>query len=190
MWDVDNNTPFPHQAGFMRDERDRSLWCVDLKAGFLLRAGRPCLLAPDQEPLRQEPRFDGSEMIEDGEITLPKSRCDIIVDAAAPQGVVTVQLGAWPKSVTVAPSLIWSRRQGLFRGGDDGAPVPLRWSRSARGANDPAGVQTDTSNDTAVAMPRLHPDLPATASDQARPCGFTAIPRDWPARQALAGTYD
>lgn len=210
MWDVDNTTPFPHVGTFLRDAQGASLWLVGVKATFTFRPGKPCLFTPDQIDPHFGPLFADddtrSDMLADTDVTLPKDKVDVLVDATAypPRDVQMEQpflaqfgIGPLTKAIQVAPPLTMGRWQGATPTKNvRPTPVPLRYGQSFGGLltpDNPVGLGDDpkAERDTMV-LPRLsqpgktydHPKSPIA------PIGLNAIPRSWPARVALGGTYD
>lgn len=210
MWDVDNSTPFPHHACFMRDQDLRTFWCVWIKASFQMRHDRPALFVADQAPIRQAPFFVDDDpdkvLIADTDVALPRARVDVVLDAAgrAPGGAAerlfscVAEIGDWRKSVDVLPPAIWSRRGRSEPVRDPSAePVRLNYANAFGGPeveDNPvgAGHYADMTAAEGRALPRLapsggHPRRPDRAAPAA---AFSAIPRQWPARERLGGSYD
>lgn len=206
MWGIDNATPFAHHGGFMRDHKAQTLWMVHVKATFLMRRDRPCLFAAEQVPLHIGPVFADADMLVDTDITPAKPRVDILVDATAyPESdgepvpyVATASLGGWQKRVQVNPPAVFTRWTGSSHDQAASAgPVPLRYSHTIGGpewSENPigAGYVQRRHEARGAPVPRLSPP-DAPHGNPARPVSataFTAIPRGWAVRAALAGTYD
>ena len=210
MWDVDNTPPFPHAQTFLRDAEGRSLWVVGVKATLAFRPGRACLFVPDQVPVHHGPVFaeddTQSDLLADTDITLPKDQVDVTVDATAypPRDVrveqpylAQISVGPMNKPVQVAPPSMLSRWQGVTPIKDATPdPVPLRYSSAFGGErtdDNPIGLGDDPRAERETTpMPRL--SLPGKPLQNPKfpvpPVALNAIPRSWPARDALSGTYD
>lgn len=210
MWEIDNKTPFPHVGTFMRDAAGRSLWCVGVKATFEFRHERPCLFTPEQILPHQGPVFDGDDperdMLADTDLVPPKDRVDVLADAVAypPAGTgedpfeARFSVGPLTKAVQVNPPARWSRWLGAVR--DDEAPVtpvPLRYSFGF-GGNDhpqnPVGFGSSGSLGAVAGDPVPRLSLPGQPVQSPKgavpPAALAPIPRQWPQRDALSGTYD
>ncbi|MEL6960816.1 MAG: DUF2169 domain-containing protein [Pseudomonadota bacterium] len=210
MWDVDNTTPFPHAQTFLRDAEGRSLWVVGVKATLEFRPGRPCRFTTEQIDPHYGPVFADddtqSDMLADTDITLSKDKVDVIVDATAypPRDVrveqpylAQISVGPMNKTIQVAPPSMLSRWQGVTPIKDATPdPVPLRYSRAFGGERtdgNPIGLGDDPKAERETTpMPRL--SLPGKPLQNPKfpvlPVALNAVPRSWPARDALSGTYD
>ncbi|MFV0473945.1 MAG: DUF2169 domain-containing protein [Pikeienuella sp.] len=194
----------------MRDQDLRTFWCVWIKATFQMRNDRRSLFVADQDPVRQAPLFiDGDPdkvLVADTDVSLPRAQVDVILDAVgrAPGGDASrmfncvAEIGDWRKSVDVSPPSVWSRRGKPEPVRDVVAePVRLDYANAFGGAeveNNPVGVgyYADMAAAEGKALPRLAPpDRRPRRPDRIEPpAAFSAIPRQWPARERLGGTYD
>lgn len=198
MWDVDNTTPFACHAGFQRDHAARSLWCLFLKASFTIRHDQAPLFLTVQPPLALAPVFDGPRLLADSDICPPRPQCDLTLtghalppagQAAGTGWLAGLRIGNWQKQVQILPPAVLrnGRVQPL---GDAAAPVPLGWESAFGGEgfdDNPVGTGFPPGRD-GTPLPRLAP--PGEGHATRRPAGFAPVPRSWPARQRLGGTYD
>jgi hypothetical protein len=177
MWSVTNHTPFAHHMGFLRDHTGRAMWCVWIKATFVLRHDQPALFAPGQRPVRVAPLFVADDplrdLIEDTDLTPEKPMVDLVLAARAypPRGsgpvyAAGVQVGGLTKVFHVGPL------------NDRPAPADLVWGNATGGPQ---------STDNPLGQPKGARVQPSTG---AGPGGLNAIPRNWTIRSRLAGTYD
>lgn len=210
MWEIDNKTPFPHVGTFIRDAAGRSLWCVGVKATFEFRNDRPCLFTADQILPHQGPVFDGDDpsrdMLADMDMGPPKDRVDVLADAVAypPAGSgdepfdARLSVGPMTKAIQVNPPTRWSRWLGAVT--DDAqpvTPVPLRYSSAFGGAEhpeNPVGFGASGSLGAVAGDPVPRLSLPGQPVQSPKrpvpPAALAPIPRQWPQRNALSGTYD
>lgn len=194
MWQVENHSPYPHHAGFQRDQNGRTLWIVTIKASFEIRHGKALRHLQPQPDLRQGPEVDGDRFLADGEVTLPRPMCDMILTghahppdrAASARGwLASMRIGDWHKTIRILPARTaqWVRSVAAAETG----PVPLDWSAAWGG---PAVPENPVGKgDPPVNGAPLHRLAPQQGDDRL-PVAFSAIPPDWPQRRRLGGTYD
>lgn len=207
MWEIDNTTPFPHVGSFLKDAQGQSSWIVGVKTTFALRPNEPCLFVPKQIAPFQGPIFVAEDpeqdLLADTDICLPKNMVDVIIDASAypPAGTaadqpyrVSAKVGSMHKTIEVAPVKNLGRWGKLQSAKDTShTPIPLRYSQSYGGhQTDENPIGIGDANTLKEGFPRLSlPDQPMTRPGQAiASVGLNPIPRHWPARKALGGTYD
>jgi hypothetical protein len=199
MWQVENRSPFPHHAGFLRDHQGRTLWSLHLKASFRLRPGLAPLFVSPQPPLLPAPLYDGPRLIAEAETGLARPLADLILSGAArPPALarpdsgwqIEARCGTWRKAVQVLPARRW--REGRAELAPQPlAPVPLDWRRTFGGpefAANPLGLGDAPAE--GADLPRLAPEGTDPRQTRFAPTAFAPIPRDWPQRVALGGTYD
>ncbi|MBY5931937.1 DUF2169 domain-containing protein [Tateyamaria omphalii] len=176
MWQVDNKTPFAHHAAPMRDHRGQSLWSVWIAATFVLRPRHAPLFAMPQPPVAMAPRFDGdnpeSVMLADSDITPPRNRIDLTLGGTVPDTGgrdhrVLFRIGTWQKTLEISGD---GHRHG---------PLPLDGTFAARSEDMPIGRAKDDPNGPPC----------VTVAGGGHPA-LGPVPRHWPARDALSGTYD
>lgn len=194
MWDVENTTPFPANGSFIRDHMGRSLWCLHLKASFEARFGQKPLFLSDQIPLHIGPVFDGTRLLADSDLTLPKPFCDVILTGETSplrrselQGrPVSVRIGDWKRTLRILPEAVRSNGK-LELVANPFEPVSLDWSCAFGGEaveDNPIGLGEADEGP----LPRLV--LDHAAHDSRVPVSFSPIPRSWAPRYRLGGTYD
>lgn len=197
-------------ATFLKDSSGASVWAVGLKTTFAFRSEQPCLFVPDQVAPHQGPVFANddpeSDLIADTDVSLPKPKVDILVDAKAypPHGnehhssfLAQIQAGSLIKNIEVAPPLRLSGWKGVIADPElEQTPVPLRYSQSYGGDRteaNPIGLGDDPYIESGTSrLPRLSvPGQPLIdAGSAVPPCALNAIPRSWSSRRVLGGTYD
>jgi hypothetical protein len=201
MWQVDNHTPFAHHGGFLRDHQARSLWAVWLKASFVFRADQPVLFDAAQAPVHLAPVFDGDTLLADSDLSPPKPMVDVVVLAKgyAPPGQAQFQAGiavaGRAKLMNVLPPATWSRRGTIVPGEPVAGGVALTYANAWGGDafdGNPRGQGYVPGEAQGKALPRLVPVgvLPAGPTDRPQPIALSPVPKTWPQRRVLGGTYD
>ena len=208
MWQLSNFTPFPVIAGFERDAQGHSHYLVTISASFRIDAAGRAWFDADQPPPLQSPLFLGIDpeglMIADADQGLPHPGIDILLAAdallapAEPRRRLSLRLAGMQRDLDLLAPMQRDRRghARLLDPGPAPAPVPLDWRSSWGGAGvaeNPLG--TGAAGTEGEALPRL------TATDAAlmpgqpvppalNPVSFSPLPRAWPQRARLAGTFD
>ncbi|RVV98315.1 DUF2169 domain-containing protein [Mesobaculum littorinae] len=187
MWQVRNSTPFAHHAAAFRDHRGRSFWGVWVAATFALREGlRPLFVMP-QQPVAQAPVFAGDDpqgvLLRDQEVTPARASIDLVLRGAGPAtrrapAEVSFRLGGWSKRLRISPDP------------DDGGRVPLDWTRAPGGPDDPDNPLGRSGRGNGRGEGRGDGPLPRLTAVTGRVPALGPVPRAWPARAALGGTYD
>ncbi|MDO5622978.1 MAG: DUF2169 domain-containing protein [Paracoccus sp. (in: a-proteobacteria)] len=192
-----NHTPFAASAGFYRDHQDRNFWGLWVKAAFTLRQNAAPLFLPEGAVLHQAPLFSSEHpelLLADADLTSAKERVDLLLTASAsqsPEGKfrqISFRLGAWCKRLVLAPPLRWDwRGKAVIDRNERAALLPLD-ARIAYGGADDVENPLGQRNNPAVLY---FADHPGPRRGQAMPPALIgAIPRHWPTRLRLAGTYD
>jgi hypothetical protein len=204
MWQVVNQTPFPAEAQFLRDGAGQSFWSLWMACSFQLRAGKmPLFVAQQQGPLRGPVFRNGDAedvLLLDTDITPLRERVDVILMGGAqrPAGeakAVLARIGTWEKRIWVQPVQRWGSR-GKAVSEEPATPEQVELTyRAAFGgagfADNPLGQgHGDRAGEGRPVA------LTPTAAAQAGPgravavAGFGTVPRAWPKRARLGGTYD
>lgn len=216
LWDVTNYTPFAAFGGFERDHEAHAHWCLWIKAAFSVNEAGQVVWR--KEPATQiSPGPTETEtgiMLCDGDMSLPKPATDICLagTALAPGDgsqpfLISAEVGDWSKRLQVHTDRLWRRMRGVRP--SETAPsreLPLTWHHAFGGMqqlddgveeafpDNPIGTGFTGKNTRPdeLALPRLtYPDEDVTRPGvQIRPASFLPIPRNWPARATLAGTFD
>jgi hypothetical protein len=209
MWQVENHTPFAHHSAFLRDHEARSFWSVWLKASFTFRPGQPLLYRAQQEPVRLAPEFaDGappSDLLADSDVCPPKPEVDVVLKASAyaPPGTkgrydATLRVAdAVTKTLSIIPPGTWGHRNELIArpDGQEAGAVPLIYAMSWGGADWPANPLGQGYRKTGAEgspLPRVMPagKTPRKPDEAPTAISFACIPKTWPQRLRLGGTYD
>ena len=205
MWDVQNHSPFPASGGFLRDVAGRSLWSIWIAADFKVRNERPPLFVADQMPPQGAPLYINDDpdgmILCDIETGLARNGVDVTIAADAyPDSVTEVTVaraawGNWAKPIAIHPPKVWGRRgQPKLVEPDAPAPVALDWRHAAQTEENPLGVPSGFARRQDAQdrpLPRLMAEGAMPRYDvQSSPVSFMPIPRSWPQRAALGGTYD
>lgn len=201
MWEVENRSPFPHRAGFLRDHNGDTLWCLHVKASFALRPDQSLTFPFPQPALLQGPLYDGPRLLAEAEIGQPRPLCDLILqghatpppDARRETGWrIEARLAGWRKAVHVRPAMVWQNGRAIpVPAAQAVAPVALDWRAAYGGpefAENPIGSGHITADGTQ--LPRLAPEGTSPDARRFAPISYAAIPREWPQRARLGGTYD
>jgi hypothetical protein len=217
MWELSNRTRFAAARTFARDRDGAEVLLVAVKATFTIGADGRLAVADAQVPVHFTPLHAGdparSSLIHDADFALTRSRTDVLVigNARAPHGRPTrvleaaVRVGAWRKRIAVFGDRRWKRG---FGGWSTTEPepfveMPLVHERAFGGTENAGAVECE-DNPVGVGFGRgdreaegsLLPNLEDPAApmrspeDRPRPMAFGPIPRAWPARRKLAGTFD
>jgi hypothetical protein len=201
MWQVENHTPFAHHGGFLRDHQARSLWCVWLKASFVFRADQPLLFHAQQVPVHLAPLFEGDTLLADSDLTPPKPMVDVVVLAKgyAPPGqerfTAGISVAGRSKLMDVVPPATWSKRGAIVPGTPVPGGVPLTYANAWGGVefgDNPLGQGFVKGEAQGKALPRVLPVgvVPAKPTDKPQPVALSPLPKTWPQRRNLGGTYD
>ena len=217
MWQVENQTPFAVERGWVRDRDGAEVWIVAAKCTFDISPKGHTSLAEQQPPVLRVPAYfaaPGKSSIKyEADLVLGKQTTDIIVvgHAYAPGGRPVRQLEVGFRVGHVRKTLMaFGKRR--WQAGGVGKPepfdtMPLVYER-AFGGVDGDSAQPDTDWDwrnpvgTGFAVEEKHLDgrslpnleypdaLIRSWKDRPAPAGFGVIAGHWQPRVALAGTYD
>jgi hypothetical protein len=204
MWQVVNQTPFPAEGQFLRDGTGQSFWSVWVASAFRLRAGKMPLFVAEQEGPSRGPVFRNDDpedlLLRDADIAPLRERVDLILTGSAERPVekpkaILARIGGWEKRIWLQPVQRWGRRGKAVDEAETGPErVELTYHAAFGGpgfADNPLG--TGHGDRAGKVRPVA---LTPTADAQAAPgrampvAGFGAVPRTWPKRARLAGTYD
>jgi hypothetical protein len=211
MWALENRTRFVADRSFARDRDGAEVLLVAVKATFDIGHDHAPRLSARQPPLVRVPRHRGdparTSLLHESDFALSKKAADIIVlgQAHARDGVPTiasevrVRVGDWQKRLLVLGDRRWIKS---FRGFRLSEPqpfvtMPLDYEHAFGGQGhreNPVGVGaiSDSGGLEATLVPNLEDpeDLLTSPEQDKRAVSLGPIARDWPARRALAGTYD
>ncbi|MFO0604227.1 MAG: DUF2169 domain-containing protein [Polyangiales bacterium] len=171
-----------------------------VKATFAIAPGGPCTVAEEQRLCEGDVPWDdaeGASLRSEADLAVykPQGECFLVGSCRASGGrsvasaAVSFSLGSVRKELAVHGDRTWGAL-GVASAAAPFTEVPLRWERAFGGAGFAANpVGRGTSGD---ALPNLEdPRAPLRApGDVAVPVCTAPVPRAWPARAALAGTYD
>lgn len=205
MWQLSNFTPFPVIAGFERDAQGHSHYVVTISASFRIDAAGRAWFDADQPPPLQSPQFLENDpeglLTADADQGLPHPGIDILLAADAmlaptePRRRLTLRLAGMQRDLDLLAPMQRDRRGHAQRVEAAPAPVPLDWRSSWGGAmlaENPLG--TGAAGTEGEALPRLiAPDAAITPGQPVpalMPVSFSPLPRAWPQRARLAGTFD
>lgn len=215
MWELANFTPFPCSAGWERDAAGHSHYVVTLSARFRAGGDGRVHFHPDQIAPRQSALYEGDDpnglLLEDAELGLPRDGVDILLaadamlDGDAPQKAreIALTLGDLTRRLYLLPPMLRDRRGHAQLVPGPSGPVALDW-RAAWGGGIPQGGEAPAHPENPLgtgalgtereALPRLADDPGALVPGQpVRPFAAVSpgpIPRGWPQRARLAGTFD
>ncbi|NUP06048.1 MAG: DUF2169 domain-containing protein [Polyangiaceae bacterium] len=211
MWALHNRTRFVAERTFARDRDGAEVLLVVVKATFTISHDHAPRVAPRQASIAHTPRYRAdparSSLLHEADFALEKRRTDVLLvgNAHARDGIPTiatevrVRVGKWQKRVAVFGDRRWTRVLGGLRLGkpEPFTSMPLSYERAFGGAGhreNPVGVGAERLAGALESTPV--PNLedrqdPLTLPEQdKRAMSFGPIARDWPARRALAGTFD
>ena len=217
MWQVDNQTPFAADRGWVRDRNGAEVWLVAVKCTFDIAPDGSTDVAAVQPPVLHLPEYHGepgaSSLKYESDIVLTKTATDVIVvgHAYSPDGRPVTQrdvgfrLGLVQKTIRVFGDRMW-------RGMGPPTPepftkVPLVYERAFGGVDrqsqnperdwywgNPVGTGFVVSRDhlQGVTLPNLeYPNEPLGSwKDRPRPASFGPVGSHWQPRVSFAGTYD
>lgn len=217
MWQVDNQTPFAAERGWVRDRNGAEIWLVAVKATFDIKADGTTEVSKQQPPVLRMPEYHGepgkSSIKYDADLVLTKRATDVIVvgHACAPAGTAVTQLDAGFRVGPIQKVLrvFGDRTWGAF-GSTAPQPfekMPLVYERALGGIDlkskspekdwewrNPVGTGFAVSgrNATGLKLPNIEDptNLISSWADRPAPAGFGVIAGHWQPRVALAGTYD
>lgn len=124
MWHVANQTPFAADYGWVMDKNGNKIWLVVVKATFDIQPDGRCLLAAENEPVRQvaQPHgeFGKSSLQYETDLAGVKPTTDVLVygDAMVPKGRfatsldVSLRAGTLQKRLRVTGDRFWE--SGVF----------------------------------------------------------------------------
>lgn len=205
MWQLSNFTPFPVVAGFERDAFGHSHYVVTIAATFGVDGAGRVLFDAVQTPPRQSPLFLNNDpeslLLEDADQGLPHPGVDILLAADAMLSPsegrrrLTLRLGDLQRDLDLLASMVRDRRGHARLTNLPPTPIALDWRNAWGGPEMPENpLGTGASGIEAESLPRL------VAPDQAiihgrpvptlQPVSFSPLPRAWPQRAHLAGTFD
>ncbi|MCC6877492.1 MAG: DUF2169 domain-containing protein [Sandaracinaceae bacterium] len=190
--------------------KDARTMLVVVKATFDLVDRGPATIAKRQTPCAGPEHHDGDTQLslrDEGDFALikPRGEC-MLAGSCHPPGApvrasaVTFQVGALSTTIAVFGDRRW-RRALVGKAPSDPEPftsMPLAWERAFGGPGDPRNPhgrglepQADPQGDVHL-LPNLEDPRALIGSIKDRPAPAGAFPAGltWPARLALAGTYD
>lgn len=201
------DTPMQHARAVWQLRPPRPSLTTVVKATYAIDERGQCVLLPEQPAPRGEVFHDDDARASlrfDTELALFKPRGEWVLSGTAytPGGrpstsaLVQIRVGASEKAIAVIGDRAWSA--GLL--GREASPplpftaMPLRPERAFGGpsvAGNPCGVGTEPVAGR-LPLPNLEQRTDLIQSPSARPAPAFTTPRGaaWPARVALAGTYD
>ena len=217
MWEVDNDTPFAAERGWVRDHNGAEVWLVAVKCTFDIGPDGSTRISDQQPPVLRAPEYHGepgaSSVKYPEDLVLKKLTTDVILvgHAYAPGGNpvteldVGFQVGPVRKTLWVSGDRRWTAT-GQSRAVPF-ATMPLQYERSYGGRDSKSphperdwdwrnpvgtGFAVTQENLTGVPLPNIeYPnDRVESWNSRPRPAGFGAIDHHWKQRAALAGTYD
>jgi len=217
MWDVDNQTPFAVERGWVRDRNGAEVWLVAVKCTFDIEADGSMRVSAEQPPVLRTPEYNGdpgtSSIKYEADLILTKRTTDVIAvgHAYAPQGrpvtemEVGLRVGPLVKKLKVSGDRAW--RMAGKASPAAFVKMPLVYERAFGGVDqksahperdwewrNPVGTGFATTRDNLTGQPVPNVEYPNETmrawDDRPRPAGFGAISGHWQPRVALAGTYD
>ena len=219
MWALTNATPFSAAQTFLGDADGVDMHVLAVRGSFDIGADGTCAPAARQAPVAHAPLMHPPDrsagMICDLDTDFMKPGTDILVagDAIPPEGgaasrpfQIGVRVGPVRKLLDVHARRVWAEG-GLgpaLVAARAQSPAPVIWENAFGGA-DPSGsggVSEDNPLGRGYARgprglagweaPRIfYPgETYAGWPDRPRPASLGPLPRHWPERRALAGTYD
>ena len=217
MWEVDNQTPFAAERGWVRDKDGTEIWLIALKCTFDILPDGTTIPSEDQPPVLRAPEYFGepgrSSLKYESDLVLTKTTTDIVLvgHAYAASGSPTTEMdvgfrvGPVQKVLRVTGDRAWG---GVGKLSPQAfTKMPLTYDRAFGGADarsadpqrnfewrNPVGVGFAISRDNAAGLALPNVEYPGEAigswSDRPRPAGFTPIGSHWQPRAGFAGTYD
>ncbi|CAN7471905.1 DUF2169 domain-containing protein [Pseudorhodoferax sp. LjRoot39] len=217
MWQVDNQTPFAADRGWVRDRDGSEMWLVAVKATFDILPDGNTAVSPVQPPVLRVAEHHGepgqSSIKYENDLVLTKRTTDIIVvgHAHAPGGLPVTELDV---GFQVGPAQKMLRVIGNRHWGATGASaaepfvkMPLVYERAYGGVDrqsdrsdkdwewrNPVGTGFAVSggNAAGLALPNVEHagDLIRSWRDRPAPAGFGAVASHWQPRVGFAGTHD
>jgi hypothetical protein len=217
MWEVDNQTEFAADRGWVRDRDGTEIWLVAVKATFDILPDGTTQVSEEQPDVLRTPVHHGepgrSSLRYESDLVLRKSTTDVTLcgHAHAPGGQpvnaldVGLRVGNLKKVLRVSGDRTWG---GL--GPTSPEPfttMPLVYER-AFGGVDPAsshperdwewrnpvgtGFACSRSGASKVRLPNVeYPDqLMRSWDERPAPAGFGPLASHWQPRASFAGTYD
>jgi hypothetical protein len=177
------------------------LWSVWVKATFVFRADQPLLFQARQVPVHLAPVFEDETLVADSDLTPPKPMVDVVVLAKgyAPQGQERFSAGmaiaGRAKLMDVMPPATWSKRGAIVPGAAVPGGVALIHANAWGGADfadNPLGQGYARGEAQGKALPRVVPVgvIPGKPKDTPQAMALSPVPKTWPARRDLGGTYD
>jgi hypothetical protein len=217
MWQVDNQTPFAAERGWVRDRSGAETWLVAVKCTFDINSDGSTQISVDQPPVLRAPEYHGepvkSSLKYEADLVLTKKTTDVTVigHAYAPDGqIVTatevgIRVGPIEKSLSITGDRTWGATgptspqpfakmpltyERAYGGVDFKSDVPERdWDwRNPLGT----GFAVAPAHLMGINLPNIeYPhDRLRTWYDRPKPAGFGPISSHWQPRAGLAGTYD
>lgn len=219
MWSLENTTPFSVDQTFLGDADGVDMHVLMARGSFDICANRTCAVSDTQPALVQSPLMHPPQislgMISDLDSDFMKPGTDILVcgNAIPPKGTPADQpfqigllLGSVRKILEVHPRGVWldgALHPALVRASHH-APVPIVWE-TAFGGVDPStsdkqwqdnplgcGYAKGPGGLVGCQAPQVfYPgETYSERTSRPQPASFGPIPRHWPKRRRLAGTYD
>lgn len=217
MWEIDNETSFAAEGGWVRNHEGAEVWLVAVKATFDIAPDGSLTVSPEQPPVLRVPEYVGdpgrSSLKFDTDLVLTKQTTDVTVvgHAYAPderpvtQLNVGVRVGPIEKRLVIFGDRRWGRTG--CSSPEPFVTMPLLYERAFGGVDaksahpdrdwdwrNPIGTGFCTSAENAVGtlLPNIeYPDqLLRSWQERPAPAGLGPVQCHWQPRAALAGTYD
>ncbi|MBI4954139.1 MAG: DUF2169 domain-containing protein [Myxococcales bacterium] len=198
---LENPSPFPATSFAAELEPGRAREIVVVKGSFALEPGAAATLAPVQDALRGDERWDGAEgaslrYASDHAPFKPEADVLAVGHAYPPPGAnvarVALEVGPVGKVVVATGDRHWvSVAQP-----SEPAPferMPLRHERAFGGpacGDNPVGVGAGAVKGTALPNLERPEALLRRAGEAPRPACFAPLAPEWPARAPQSGTFD
>lgn len=217
MWQVENQTPFAVERGWVRDRTGAEIWLVAVKGTFEIRPDGSTALSAEQPPVLRVPEYNGepgkSSLRYESDLVLTKTTTDVTVigHAYALDGRPVTQMEVGLRVGPINKVLrVWGDRTWGATGPSSPQPfikMPLVYERAFGGVDrksahperdwdwrNPVGTGFAIAPDNldGAPLPNIeYPNEPVRGrKDRPRPAGFGPIGSHWQPRAGFAGTYD
>jgi hypothetical protein len=211
MWQLENQTPFAADSGWMLDPNGEEIWMVAVKATYGIAPDGDTFISPEQVPVSPGPAQDdaGAPLCE-SDLNPFKKNTDVLLlgHAHAPHGEPVTELpvgfriGQLERKAAVFGDRHWER--GTIRYHPSSSKpftrMPLHWGRAFGGIDphngqplpNPVGCGILTNVSEICPLPNIeHPrNWLRTPQDRPEPMGFGPVPCHWLWRARHGGTYD